>query len=328
MKRAIFLVVSLVWAMASSAQSPQPIDRWRGNSIEFFFYQNGTGERQIRQAFEQAMQRWNVGSLSMSMTGDATNNTACEARRSGVRIVNIADIVTSPPEKCGQFAPRDLATTFTIRTAQGEIVAADMFFKASVPWAVYDGPLRPQMDFRRVAVHELGHAAGLSLQSFDGKDRHDTDPSSIMYPVISDVFMPSPQNLATLRAKYAQAFPAPPPGDPSYRCSPEKPHYPVVELGSINATTYMLELCLDRDRFATTYYFNFARARRAKLSLAGTNGGKNVELSFGGQVIWRAADSGEKVKSTEGEFAAGRYTLTVSNGATSGPFSGAIELRP
>lgn len=54
-----------------------------------------------------------------------------------------------------------------------DIKEADIIFNNSVAWDVYDGPIRfdNTVDFRRVALHELGHAIGLE---------HEEDVPSIM----------------------------------------------------------------------------------------------------------------------------------------------------
>jgi len=63
---------------------------------------------------------------------------------------------------CGnKFGDRVLAITLTL-AAPGNlgfalIEQSDIVFNNAFTWDIYSGPRRPQLDFRRVALHELGH---------------------------------------------------------------------------------------------------------------------------------------------------------------------------
>lgn len=67
-------------------------------------------------------------------------------------------------------------------------------FNASMPWDIYDGPLRAQTDeFRRVAMHELGHALGLG---------HSGDVDALMWANATNVQRPAADDFAGLAALY------------------------------------------------------------------------------------------------------------------------------
>jgi len=74
------------------------------------------------------------------------------------------------------------------------IVKADIIFNSNKVWGIYDGPIRfsPE-DFRRVAMHEMGHAMGLA---------HTTISSALMFATASNTFLPTPDDVESLEAIY------------------------------------------------------------------------------------------------------------------------------
>jgi hypothetical protein len=77
------------------------------------------------------------------------------------------------------FGDSDLAVTETVYDGNtGFLLAAAITFNTAQSWSVYDGPLQASIDFRRVALHELGHFLGLE---------HETNVPAIMNPDISDL---------------------------------------------------------------------------------------------------------------------------------------------
>ncbi len=84
---------------------------------------------------------------------------------------------------CGnEFGRNVLAVTLTM-ALQGNLGFAlidqtDIVFNNAYNWDVYTGPRRPKIDFRRVALHELGHALGLD---------HEDSVVAIMSSAIGDI---------------------------------------------------------------------------------------------------------------------------------------------
>lgn len=91
--------------------------------------------------------------------------------------------------------------TFDQRTRR--YVETDVLFNSTVPWDSYRGAVRRTAgganlnDFRRVAIHEFGHALGL-----DHPDDIGQSVSAVMNSLTSDVDAPTADDIAGARAIY------------------------------------------------------------------------------------------------------------------------------
>src|SRR5690606_31245147 len=85
-----------------------------------------------------------------------------------------ADVCGSP------FDSSALAVTFNRGLVNSlgnmHMLESDIIFNARHSWDIYDGPPRSVIDFRRVALHELGHVIGLD---------HEPVGPAIMQPQVS-----------------------------------------------------------------------------------------------------------------------------------------------
>jgi len=86
------------------------------------------------------------------------------------------------------------------------MVEADTAFNSTFPWNSYPGPLlnngNGPIDFRRVAIHELGHTIGLA-------DINGTNPPAIMDIDVSNIYYLTSDDIAGAQALYgAPANPA------------------------------------------------------------------------------------------------------------------------
>jgi hypothetical protein len=95
-----------------------------------------------------------------------------------------------------------LAVTMS-ESQSGRFVAAGVIFNEDLDWELYDGPWRDdEPEFRRVALHELGHWLGLG---------HESRTVAIMQPFAGDLDRLQDDDIAGARFLYGPTGPAPPP---------------------------------------------------------------------------------------------------------------------
>lgn len=306
----------LLGSVAHSADMPSNA-RWRNSTINFFTSIGGTGGNFWNAEFIKAASRWTAPDVRMHFGGGAALNRPCFDRPPGVPIVNIVQFSSKPCD--GEFSPETLAITTTRWLGNGELIRADiMFNSAAAPFDAYDGRLydpaqtpNHRLDGRRIAVHELGHAAGIS---------HIAGEPSIMNPVISDIYLPTQNDQERLRVKYSVPLGPIPPDSDDYRCPTQYHKIPEKDLGSISSSFMIYNVCLDPTQRSTAIYFNLNASRRMKLTVAGESFGVNVQLDHDTSRLWDD-NSDSKVKETTQSLPSGRYVLFVIRGRNSGPFT-------
>ena len=160
-----------------------------------------------------------VGCQPDACSTDAARSAAQEWNQAGARFtfrfqqVRGADIVCRMDQidgvstlawastVCGQSWGGALATTMQRVHDDGRIADADVIFNnARYRWGVYDGPLRSEsIDFRRVALHELGHVLGLGHP-----DEHGQTVTAVMNQHYTNLFRLQPDDMAGIQAIYGR----------------------------------------------------------------------------------------------------------------------------
>ncbi|MCP5348841.1 MAG: matrixin family metalloprotease [Gammaproteobacteria bacterium] len=141
-----------------------------------------------KETFEEAARRWNdVPTQFKISTVRESGSGFCESFGT--------NSAQTRPDSCGdEWGTGVLAVTQQWYYSDNSYAKADIVFNDKVNWSVYDGYVRPiSTDFRRVAMHELGHAMGLT---------HSSDASALMYAFNNETFLPQQDDIDPLVAIY------------------------------------------------------------------------------------------------------------------------------
>ena len=172
--------------------------KWLGAETDFYVNIegiSGTG-LQWNTAFITAMEEWNAETL---FTFDWKEEYRNPCENDGVNGVDFVE------DYCGsEFGQSTLGITVTRyeSTILGEpnLVQADIILNGSEKFDIFGGalpsfgPLSDKFDFRRAALHELGHVIGLE---------HEETMQAIMAPEISDIDRLQPDDIAGVKALYS-----------------------------------------------------------------------------------------------------------------------------
>ena len=152
-------------------------------------------------AFEQAMARWNAATIFEFKIRRDTFESPCDGLPTRTSVGDSENGVAFVSDVCGEaFGENTLAVENS--WSQGtRTIQSNIHFNDAYSWNVYDGPYQRGsrtgvVDFRRVAVHELGHALGLG---------HEDDVPAIMATSVSrgdTIVAPQADDIAGVAALY------------------------------------------------------------------------------------------------------------------------------
>jgi hypothetical protein len=120
-------------------------------------------------AFEDAMASWSVPTKFTYLIRRNSFSDPCNFSdtRNGVAFTSTA---------CGvAWGATTLGISYTVAFGSGVLAETDIIFNSNLSWNVYSGPWGGP-EFRRAAVHELGHSLGLD---------HEDDVPAIMQSALS-----------------------------------------------------------------------------------------------------------------------------------------------
>jgi hypothetical protein len=205
MKRLLLWVMSLclllttgmtAWGYSFNRGSP----KWQGASTPIYVGIPGTSASGISwsKALTEAAQQWNDNTtFEFEVINEYRDPCARIGTDSKPDYLNATDFRNTV---CGnRLSDTTIAVTvfFTEPNmlGSGDIVEADVIFNSNLAFDVYDGPQRAgEYDFRRVALHELGHVLGLA---------HDNDVAAIMNSTIGNRFKLQPDDINGANSLYS-----------------------------------------------------------------------------------------------------------------------------
>lgn len=171
--------------------------KWPGATTDFYVSIDGSSPSGVRwnTAFIGAMQDWNQSTDFTFNIFEEFEDPCRFDSRNGVGFTS---------DVCGSaFGENTLAVTLTRFSSQllgpPAIIRTDIVVNDSVRYDIYDGRIVQfgipfgSVDFRRVALHELGHAMGLD---------HESSAAAIMAPNISNLDSLQTDDIAGVNTLY------------------------------------------------------------------------------------------------------------------------------
>jgi len=175
------LVLGLAASLPSAAAS------WPGSEVLFLIGDLNGNNDEWKTAFEEATRRWTDVPTGFRFRAERRSGTGLCTRSGDNNVVFSAD-------SCGDAWGGSTLGVTQYWTRNGELIKADILFNSGKNWNIYDGPMQfSAVDFRRVAMHEAGHAVGLS---------HSSSADVLMSPSVNDTYLPVLDDINALRGNY------------------------------------------------------------------------------------------------------------------------------
>ena len=191
MKTALALLLLIAGAGSAPSAHAYALEgpSWTNGETSFSYVIPGAPNNVYTAAFKQAMADWTSVTPFIYVPVNRSSNPCNFSGPNG------ADFGTT---SCGQaFGSTTLAATMYNFTSGKRFIHVGTVFNSNKPFNVYSGRLLPRVyDFRRVAVHELGHGLGMA---------HETKPNipAIMEPIIGNIEKPTADDIAGVKYLYS-----------------------------------------------------------------------------------------------------------------------------
>ncbi|MDP4784503.1 MAG: matrixin family metalloprotease, partial [Gammaproteobacteria bacterium] len=187
--------LALYFVSAQTAAFEISGSKWKGGTTDFYVSLSGESPSGIawHDSFLAAIADWDDNTVFDFTVIEQPIDPCLEDGLNSVEFTN---------EVCGsEYGANTLAVTLrrlsTTLLGEPNIFEADIVINSDVRYDIYDGALYPgsnrRIDFRRVAIHELGHVIGLE---------HESQELAIMAPSIGDIDRPTEDDLAGVEALY------------------------------------------------------------------------------------------------------------------------------
>ena len=180
-------VLALILAPFQFASAAVSGNSWPLGSTLFYIGDlNGTDDI-WEDAFEEASKRWNdvPTSFEYNISKSSVNGICTNSGNNSTEFSS-----TSCGDDWGSTMVASTRSVFFGTT----LVKADIVYNSAKNWGAYDGPIRSgELDFRRITVHELGHAAGLL---------HPVASNLIMSAFVNSTYLPALDDINSLEGVY------------------------------------------------------------------------------------------------------------------------------
>lgn len=190
-------LAALVLALTPALQAAQAYklegEKWATHSTSFAYVVPGRSTA-FTQAVKQALADW---TSATTFTYKPLNKSANPCNPNLANGIGFTQKICDGSPTGTAFGSSTLAVTLTSYSLPSrKYVRAATVFNAHKSFSVYSGKLRAgSTDFRRVAVHELGHALGLDHETVSGI-------KSIMTVFVGNIEKPQPDDIAGVKAMY------------------------------------------------------------------------------------------------------------------------------